>query len=139
MTAPKSFTIVAIVFLAWSLMGDAAYLMQVTQDLNALARTDFYQAKLFSEMPTWTWACYAVAVWIGTLASILLLAKRKIAVPLYAVTLIATIAQFVHIFLGTDILAVRGWVTAAFPAFIILMGFVELFYSYAARTKGWLR
>lgn len=139
MTVSKSFYAVAIVFLLWSLMGDAAYIMQATQDLDALAKTDAYQAQLFREMPIWAWASYAVAVWIGLAASILLLLRRKIAAPFYAISLIATIIQFGRIFIAIDIIAVKGLVTAAFPAFIILMGIIELLYSRSAKAKGWLR
>lgn len=139
MKVAGSFIVIGIIFLLWNLMGDAAYLMQVTQNLSELAKTDPYQARLFSIMPQWAWAAYAVAVWGGTLATILLLMKRKIAVPLYALSLVAIVVQFGHIFLATDILAVRGWNTALFPFFIFLMGVAQLLYARSLAAKGILK
>lgn len=139
MNAPRYFFVVAVLFLLWNLMGDAAYLTQVTANLSELARTDAYQARLFSLMPTWAWAAYAIAVWVGTLATVMLLLKRAIAVPLYAISLIAVVAQFGHTFLGTDILAVKGPVSAAFPAFIIVMGIVQLAFAWSMTRKGVLK
>lgn len=139
MTAPKSFYVIATLFLLWNVMGDAAYLMQVTADLDALAKTDPYTASIWAAMPQWAWAAYAIAVWGATLASLLLLLKRSLAVPLYALSLAAVIVQFGYSFLGTDLLAVKGIGAAAFPAFIVIVGVVQLLYARSAKAQGWLR
>jgi hypothetical protein len=139
MTSPRYFIIVAILFLLWNLMGDAAYLLQVTEDLSALAKTDAYQARLFGLMPTWAWVAYAIAVWVGTLATILLLFRRALAVSLYLVSLIAVVAQFSHTFFGTDILAVKGVGSAAFPAFILAVAVVQLVFAWTMVRKGVLK
>ena len=139
MTAPKSFYALAILFLLWSLMGNAAFLTEVMQDLGALAKVDPYQTQLYRSMPQWAWAAYAIAVWGGLLASIALLLRRRVAVPLYAVSLIATIIQYGHTFLGTDIIAVRGMLPAALPAFDTVLGIIEVLYSRSAKARDWLR
>lgn len=54
--------IVAGVLLLWNLMGAGAYLMQVTADLDALARTDPVTVEAFRAMPDWAWSAYAIAV-----------------------------------------------------------------------------
>jgi hypothetical protein len=117
-------------------MGDAAYLMQVSANLAELAKTDAYTARLFAEMPQWAWAAYAVAVWGATIATILLLMKRKLAVPLYAISLAAIVVQFGHSFLGTDLLAVKGVAAAAFPLFIFIMGVIQLLYARSLANRG---
>lgn len=139
MKVAGSFIVIGIIFLLWNLMGDAAYLMQVTQNLSELAKTDPYQARIFSVMPQWAWAAYAVAVWGGTLATILLLMKRRTAVPLYALSVVAIVVQFGYTFLATDILAVKGWSTTIFPLFIFAMGVAQLLYARSLAAKGILK
>lgn len=137
--APKSFYIVGAAALLWNVMGDSAYLMQVSMDLGALAKTDPYTARTFANMPSWAWSAYAIAVWGATLATLLMLMRRAIAVPLYAVSLLAIIVQFSYSFLGTDLLAVKGWGTAVFPALILVLGIAQFLYARSMVVKGVLR
>lgn len=128
---PGYFLPVAILFLLWNLMGDAAYLMQVTADLTALAKTDPYTARIWAAMPHWVWAAYALAVWLGTLGSIMLIMRRELAVPLYAVSLAGVLVQFGYSFLATDMIAVKGVATTVpFPAFIVFMAVVQLLFAH---------
>jgi CHASE2 domain-containing sensor protein len=139
MPTPRYFFPVAIAALLWNLMGDAAYLMQVTADLSALAKSDPYTARMFAQMPKWAWAAYAIAVWGGTLATICLLLKRAVAAPLYAVSIVAIVVQFGHSFLRTDLLAVKGWITAIFPAVILILGIAQFLFARAMVVKRVLR
>lgn len=135
----KRFIIVAVLALLWNIMGDAAYLMQVTMDLDALAKTDPYQAQMFATMPAWLWSAYAIAVWVGTLAAICLLLRRKIAVPLYAVSLAAVLVQFGYTLGATDLLAVKGVTAAIFPVIIIVLTAAQFAYARRMKAQGWLR
>ncbi len=73
MTAPRAFQLIGILLLLWNLMGIGAFIMQYSADLNQLAKTDPYAAKIFAAMPAWAWVAYAVAVGAGRLGAILLL------------------------------------------------------------------
>ena len=97
----RNFWIVAGLLLVWSLIGDAAYLAQVTADLGELAKTDPDTARAFATMPEWAWSAYAIAVWVATLGGIALLMRRRMAVPLYAVSLAAVLVQFGWSFFGS--------------------------------------
>lgn len=134
--APGYFLVFGIVFLLWNLVGDAFYLMQVTADLGEMAKTDPITARFLGEAPTWAWSAYAIAVWGATLASILMLMKRGLAVAVYAVSLIAVVARFGHDFFATDMLTVTGWMGALFPIFIFIVGVVELLFARAMKAKG---
>lgn len=135
----RSFWIVAGLLLVWSLIGDAAYLAQVTADLDELAKTDPDTARAFAQMPEWAWSAYAIGVWVGTLAAVALLLRRRIAVPLYAVSLIAVLAQFGWSFFGSDIIASKGIGAAAFPLFIIAVAVFSLWFAYNKARQGVLR
>lgn len=139
MNAPRRFYVIATLALLWNLIGDAAYLMQVTMDTDALAKTDPYQAHLFATMPSWAWSAYAIGVWGATLGSIALLFRSRFAVPLFAVSLVAILAQFARVFLATDLLSVRGPSTLAFPAFIIVIAVVLLAYARKMAEKHVLK
>ncbi|WP_336964134.1 sugar transporter [Sphingobium aquiterrae] len=138
-TPPRSFYAIGIAAFLWNMMGDVAYLMQVTMDLGALAKTDPYTARTFASMPAWAWSAYAIAVWGATLATVLMLLRRAIAVPLYALSLLAIIVQFSYSFLGTDLLAMKGWAAALFPALILVLGIAQFLYARAMVVKGVLR
>lgn len=127
---------IAIVLLAWNLIGVAALVSQATMDLEALARTDPYQAQLFLTMPAWAWAAYAVAVIASVVGSIALLLRRKVALRMFALSLVAMLIQFGRTFLTTDLIAVKGWATIAFPAFIVAVGLFALWFAWRLRGEG---
>ena len=135
----RNFWIVAGLLLVWALIGDAAYLAQVTADLGELAKTDPAAARAFSEMPEWAWSAYAIAVWVGTLGAIALLLRRRIAVPLYAVSLAAVLVQFGWSLFGSDIIAAKGASAAAFPLFIIAVAAFSLWFAWTKARQGVLR
>lgn len=127
-------------FLLWTLIGCAAFIMQSTQDLDALARTDPYQAGIWVAMPLWVWLCYGIAVLAGMLGALAMVLRRRIAVLFSLISLIAVLLQFGHTFLGTDILQVRGFVAAAiFPIVIVLLSAAQLCYAHLLQRRGYLR
>jgi len=135
----RGFWIVSSLLLVWALIGDAAYLSQVTADLSEMAKTDPTTARAFAAMPTWAWSAYAIAVWIATAAAIALLLRRKLAVPLYAISLIAVLAQFGWTFFGSSVIADKGASAAIFPLVIIAIAAFSLWFAKRKRDEGLLR
>ena len=135
----RSFWIVAGLLFVWALIGDAAYLSQVTADLTELAKTDPTTAKAFATMPEWAWSAYAIAVWVSTLAAIALLLRRRIAAPLYAVSLLAVLVQFGWTLFGTSVIAEKGAGAAIFPLVIIAIGIFSLWYAWHKTRQRALR
>lgn len=135
----RNFWVVAGLFLLWNLAGDTAYLMQATQDLAVLARTDPVGAAAFRAMPAWAWSAYAIAVWVGTAGAVALLLRRRIAIALFAVSLVAVLVQFGWTFTGTDLIAKKGFGAAAFPLLIAAMCLVEIAWARRQAAAGRLR
>lgn len=135
----KSFWIISGLLLVWSLIGDAAYLSQVTADLTELAKTDPTTAKAFATMPEWAWSAYAIAVWVSTLAAIALLLRRRIAAPLYAVSLVGVLVQFGWTFLGSSVIADKGASATVFPLVIIAIAAFSLWYAWRKAQERVLR
>ena len=128
----RRFRTISIALLVWNLIGIAAFVAQITADLDQLARTDPATADAFRAMPQWAWGAYAVAVFVGTAAAIALLLRRRIAPVLFAVSLLAILVQFGWTFLGYDLIAKKGASTAIFPLVLIAIAAGATLY---ARSK----
>src|SRR3546814_6328750 len=110
--------------------------MQYTADLDQLAKTDPYTARIFAAMPGWAWTAYALAVGGGTLGAILLMLRKAAAAPLFLLSVIAVIAQFGYSFIGTDLMAVKGATAAIFPAAILVVALFQWQYDRGLIAKG---
>ncbi|MFC3441908.1 sugar transporter [Sphingobium rhizovicinum] len=140
MSAPRSFILIAILFLLWNCMGLASFIMQYLMDLNELAKTDPGGAKIFAAMPEWLWLDYGVAVLAGLGGALFLLLRKRAAVPLFLLSLIAVVVQFGYVFVATDIIAIKGVVVAtAFPILIFVIAIIQWRYAIVQRAKGVLR
>jgi hypothetical protein len=140
MSRSRSITIIGVILLLWNLMGVAAFIMQYTMDLGKLAATDPVGARIFAAMPGWLWVVYAIAVGAGTVGALLLLARSKLSISLFMISLVAVLVQFGYTLGATDLIAQKGiMVAAGFHAFVILIAFVQFFYARSLGAKGALR
>lgn len=136
---PTWFWIVAALALLWACAGCASYLAQVSMTEADLAALPPAQADLWRAMPDWLKGVFAIAVWSGLAGAIALLLRRRVARPLYIVSLAAVIVQFGYVFGATRILTTIGPSSAAFPAFIFVAGVALVWFAGIARGRGWLR
>ncbi|HEV7233458.1 MAG TPA: hypothetical protein VGN36_04370 [Sphingorhabdus sp.] len=135
--SPRWLTWVGILFLAWNLMGIAAFVSQSTMSAADIAALPQQQRDLWVSMPGWAWVAYAIAVFVAIIGSIGLILRKWWAPLAYSVSLIAVIIQFSYPFLlaqgaQTDL----GML--AFPIFIVVMGVLQWQLSRAWQRKGWL-
>ncbi|MCY7397843.1 MAG: hypothetical protein LH466_03255, partial [Sphingomonas bacterium] len=93
---PAWFWICAAAAVLFEAFGCTMYLAQVTMD-HASMPLD--QRAMWDATPTWMVAAYATAVWVGLVGGALLVMRRKLAVPVLLVSLIAVIVQFSGLFL----------------------------------------
>ncbi len=136
---PTWFKIAVYAALAWTIMGVASYLMDVTTTPEAMAKLSEDQQELYSRRPDWIIAIYAIAVFGAFAGAIGLLLNRKWSMPLFAVSLAAVLIQFVYVLVPLGAIALLGWTAAIFPAVIVILGAAMLQLSRTAATKGWLR
>lgn len=139
MKTQRILLVVAILSLLWNMAGIGAYLSQVMMNPAELAKTDPYQAHMFAQMPKWAWSAYAIAVWSGLLGAIALLFKRSLAVTLILTSLIAVLVQFSYALVMTDLIAVKGWVAAVFPAIIIVLALAQFLFARTMVVRGELK
>ena len=135
------FWVIAVIALLWNLWGVFAYLGQtvlLTDEVKALMPAE--QVALIESTPSWLNIVFAVATVGGALASLLLLMRRKLAVPLFALSLIAVIIQMGYSWFATDAAEIYGAVQGyVLPTIVILFGLFLYMYSKKCAGKGWLR
>ncbi len=136
---PTSFWIIGGIFLLWNFFGLMIYYDQVTMSPEVLADNfNAAQQEFLENMPLWATSAYAIAVTAGVIASLLLLVRNALALPVYVVSFVGVLVQDLNSFVLSDGLAVWGSSALYLPTLVILLCIIEIWYSRSAKTKGWL-
>ncbi len=135
---PTWFWVVSVIALLWNLMGVFNYLNQAFNQEAILESLDQAQREVFEGIPAWATACFAIAVFSGSIASIGLLIRKKWAKPLFVVSLIAATAQFIDWLFFSNAVDAFGPSTYGMPIFVIIVGLLLIFFSKKGIQKGWL-
>lgn len=136
---PIWFWIVGVVALLWNGIGVLAYLQQVMMSAEEFAALPEAQQNLLSTQPVWVTAAFAIAVFAGLVASISWLLKKRIAVRLFLLSLLAVIVQFSSYFIidgYREFMSGQGWLM---PVLILLFAGGFLLFAWQAEKKGLLR
>lgn len=134
------FWIAGVVFLLWNAIGCAAYLAEVTMSDAAYAeRYGEGVAALRDSIPSWSVAGYAIAVWVAAAASVLFLLRRKLAVPLFIISLVGAVAGFLPLALIDGMMEAMGTADLVMPAIVLVAALAEIFVSRRYAAKGVLR
>lgn len=137
---PLWFRIVAFLLVLWGIAGVMAFYMQVTMSPARLAALPDYDRSYHLGLPGWFAWVYGVATWGGLLGGIALLLRRRIAGPLFAVSLLAVAIQFGWVFAATDLIAAKGAATVVpFPLVILAIALFQLAIARHGDARGWLR
>lgn len=135
---PLWFWIVVALLILWGIVGVIGFYMGTSESVRA--QMTAYDRGLYDNAPGWYMPVYGVATWSGLIGSIVLALRRRFARPLYIVSLVAVVVMFGWTFAMTDLIAVKGVVTAtAFPIFIAAVAVFEIWLAGEAAKRGWLR
>ena len=132
---PRWFWIVAVLALLWEAAGVASYLGQV----YGATATDENQRRLIESTPAWVTGAYAIAVFSGLAGAVGLLFRRRWAVALLTLLLIAAVLQFGWVILFSDALQLLGGSAAILPIAIMLVAALLVAFARSADRSGWLR
>lgn len=137
---PVWFKIISIVFLIWNIFGLVVFCLMMfvwnTKDALLKAGLNDEQAELTLSTPGWVNVAFAVAVIFGVLGSIALLMKRKIALPLFLISLVGVLAQNSYTYLLSEVIEVMG--PGASP--LVILGAIAIIpFTISCGKKGWLR
>ena len=134
---PKTgFWIIGILALIWNLMGVMAYLQLAYSREEYMAKLPVEQQALYENVPAWATGAFAIAVFGGALACILLLLRKKMATFVFLISLIGVLVQMSHSFFMTDSLEVLGPGGLVMPMLIIVVAIFLWWYSKDAEKKG---
>ena len=134
-TVPKHLWIIGVLTLLWNLMGAYDYLMTKTRNAAYLAKFDQAQLDYYFGFPVWVEAFWALAVWGGVLGSILLLLRKRLAVPVFLVSLVSMVVTAVHNFGFYDAMEMMGTSGFLFTVAIFLVALGLWLYARAMRNR----
>lgn len=136
---PAWFWVVAGLALLWNLFGVAMFWMQHSMTPAQLAQLPEAQRNLQEAFPDWLWVVYGVAVLAGTLGSLLLLLGKRLALPVFWVSLVAVVVQFGYCLFPGRMLEVLGPAQALpMPILVTLIAALLVWFTRRASVRGWL-
>jgi hypothetical protein len=133
---PWHLWVVGILGFLWDSVGAFDYLMTETQNESYMSRFTPEQLEFFHGFPTWVVAFWAIAVWGGLLGTILLLLRKRLAVPVLLASFLAMVVTAIHNFLLSDGLEVMGGAGAAFSVLIFAFALCLWLYARAMSQRG---
>ena len=136
-----SFWLIAVISLLWNGMGAFDYVMTQTKNAQYLAQFSPEQLAFFHGFPAWVNASWAIAVWFGVLGSILLLLRRRQAVPVFLLSLVAMVLTAIHNFAlsSPNMAELMGSMAIWFSVVIFLVALFLPLYAMRMRARGVLR
>ncbi|MCY7340021.1 MAG: hypothetical protein LH465_08770 [Sphingomonas bacterium] len=133
---PGWFRPLAGLALLWQAFGCYMYLTQIGADPAGLPLD---QRAMWDATPSWMIAAYAVAVWVGLVGAGLLLLRRRLAVPLLLISVIAVVVQFSGLLLVPALRQITPSDALAMPIIIFVVAYGIYHLATLARKRGWLR
>ena len=137
-TRPGWFNGVVYAAIAWNLIGVMQYLAHVSTTPEQLSAMSMAQQELLRAMPAWVDAAFAVAVFAGTIGSILLLMKKALALHLFLLSLLGVLVQNYYSFFMSNAIEVMGAPAVAVPAVVFTIGILLIWFSVTAKKNGWI-
>lgn len=134
---PRHLWVVGVLALLWNAMGAFDYLMTQTKNATYMSAFTPEQLEYFYSFPAWAVAAWAIAVWGGVLGSVLLLLRRRIAVPVFLVSLVAMVLTTIYNFVlseGLEIFKDAG--SRALTAVIFVVAVALYLYARSLARKG---
>ena len=132
------FWVISSIALVWNLIGVFNYLDQAFMTDKILETLPKEQQILYQDVPAWVTAAFAIAVFSGTLGSLLLLLKKKIATTFFIISFLGIVGQMSYGLLIDQNSDSYGPMGIALPIIIIAFGGYLIWYSRKANEHRWL-
>ena len=94
--------------------------------------------ELYTNVPAWATAAFAIAVWFGALGCLLLILRKKIAKMVLLISLIGIIVQMIYNVFMSKSMEVYGPGGAIMPIMVMVIGIFLIWFSQKSITKGWI-
>lgn len=138
---PKAlFWVIASIALLWNLLGLSEFIKTAFFVETYTETYTELQIESMRNAPIWINVLFGISTITGVLGSILLLMKKKAAIRLFAISVLAVIAQTLGGNLALDTIDIFGMGQAlVFPSVIVLLDIFFYWFSSYCYKKGWIR
>ncbi len=133
---PWHLWLIGILGFLWDSGGAFDYLMTQTQNESYMSQFTPEQLEFFYGFPSWVVFFWALAVWGGLLGTVLLLLRKRLAVPVLLVSFLSTVVTAIHNYLLANGLEVMGTTGAVFGVLIFVIALGLWLYARAMARKG---
>ncbi|MGY0650996.1 hypothetical protein ACW7GZ_03850 [Luteimonas sp. A537] len=131
---PVSVWVVGVLALLWNLVGVAAFGMQLAMPAEALEAMPPDRRAIYEAAPAWLYIFYGVATIGGVIGSLGLLLRRRWAVPVYLVALVALVLQVLASYSVTPAWSLGGVASLGFP--VLLVAIAIALWLFARRMSA---
>lgn len=133
---PWHLWVIAILAVLWNAMGAFDYLMTQTQNEGYMDQFTPEQLEFFYGFPAWVVAFWAIAVWGGVLGAVLLLLKKKLAVPVFLVSFLSMVVTTFHNYFLSNGMEVIGSDPTGIVFSVLIFIFALFLYLYSKAMAG---
>lgn len=141
MKTPWHLWVIGIFALLWNGMGALDYVM--TQSNNEAYLSQFSDAEraFFTSIPTWAVFFWALSIWSAVLGSVLILARRRWATPLFAIAVVSflIVAAQNYLLASPTMAEVVGTFAVVFSIVIFIITVGLWWYAKKMSESGVLR
>ena len=97
------------------------------------------QIEFMDTFPGWYTIVYGIATITGLLGAICMLLRKRLAVPLFGISLLGVLVNMCYGFFFTNSAEINGnFLAYGMPLIVIIIGIILYYYSKGAVLKGWL-
>ena len=132
-----SFWVVGVVALVWHVLGSVNYVLQMNPEVVA-SLPDSHRA-IIEGRPAWATGGFAVGVFGGAVAALLLLLKKSAAIYMFVTSLLGILLTMIHTIRVAE--SVNGFAGGEVFVMIILPVIVAgllIWYTRFAEQRGWI-
>lgn len=129
-----SFWLIAAIALVWNLLGSINFFAQMDPEILESYRAS--ERAIVEGRPGWATAGFALAVFGGTLGSLVLLLRKAVAQYFFIASLLGVLVTMVHA-LGSDIAFGAGEIAGIIVMPLAVAGFL-VWYARLVSRRGWV-
>lgn len=135
---PTGIKALAWIMVLWNALGVMAFVSQLLMTPETIAQLPEEQQHIYNNIPAWSYAAYALAVFGGLLGSLLLAFGKKFAFPVLVVSLAGVVVQQFHNFVVIDSISLMGWGIVILPSIVTTISILLVLVSQRGVKSGWL-
>lgn len=122
----------------WNGIGVAAFFSQLMMTPEMIAQLPEAQQAVYRDIPVWSYAAYALAVFGGLIGSILLALGKKLALPVLVISLAGVLVQQYYNFVVIDAIGIMGWGIVVMPVIVTVIALLLVIIRQRGTRSGWL-